>query len=155
METFHIWAPSGSSAPRSSLHASHSLCICRCLSQVGTFRLLGAELRPPSDEPAVHAASAIARRCEELLETWPSSLEDDLAAIGAVAAADVNAALATAAGEDAASRGRSGRRCAAPALDGEVVPEAALRYRAGKKIVLRAALRWLRSRWPIGQPGAD
>ena len=122
------------------------------------LRLLASELSTPPQDPAVHAASAVVRRCEELLAAFPTTLEDDLAALGGARPTDINAAVAQTAIDlgavvpAAVADGRSNRGSRVAEREGSCsrgpAEEAAVRYRAGKKLVLLAAIGWLRSRWP-------
>ena len=110
-------------------------------------------------DPSAHAARALLRRCEELLLAFPTSLEDDLAMLAArgIVPSEVNAAVAALAALDGADAAdRSSTEPAGmdmPMADQDEVPPdedafvVALRYRAGKKLVLRAAMDWMRRRW--------
>jgi hypothetical protein len=121
--------------------------------------------------PSTHAARALLRRCEEVLKAFPTTLEDDLTALAArgIRASDVNGAVAAAAGlggeqGSGTAVGASGEagvvsealvtdeaqadaRRSAP--ENEEAFVVALRYRAGKKLVLRAAMDWVRRRWLV------
>lgn len=104
------------------------------------------------------AASALVQRCEEMLAAFPTTLEDDLGMLGC-AAVDVNSAIAAAAmgGDEAAANTYpppAGGTSALSASDDEEEAAAdarrvAVRYRAGKKLVLLAAMRWLGNRWDL------
>ena len=115
---------------------------------LGVFRVLAAEVKSPrddDDDPAKHAATALVRRCDELLASWPTSLESDLALLNC-APSEVNAAISVD-WEGAPSKDDDAARAIA---DGAGAGESvAVRYRAGKKLVLRAASAWVRERWGV------
>ena len=121
--------------------------------------------------PSTHAAHALLRRCEEVLAAFPTTLQSDLTALAArgIRASDVNCVVAAAAGlggeqGSGTAGGASGEavvvsealvtdeaqanaRRSAP--ENEEAFVVALRYRAGKKLVLRAAMDWVRRRWLV------
>ena len=162
-------------APLSPVHTTHTARDeprWRVGTWQATFRLLATErtldgggaLADP--DPAALAAGALVARCEELLASFPTTLEEDLGALAdrGISEREVNAAcFALARGDgdgvsvSAATSSNSGQVPKDPSGSEpkHVVDVVALQYRAGKKMVLHAAMRWLRERWADPAEPAD
>ena len=103
---------------------------------LGAFRLLAATVDPPPDDAGAHAALAIACRCKQLLDQYPTSLEHDAAILADLLGAPPGGEVAPAAADE----------CGIRRMQDAEARMVTLRYRMAKKQLLRDATDWLTAR---------